>query len=172
VELADCPQSPELSSALKRLGVECFGDVAGVSLQDFRAVSEVASAVALELGCLVRQAERVEFGVPPVGPPADEALPDKVLLVPKWTGPTEPPSETTSITDSVRGLPLSMFQIPGRLRNVLLNLLRLSQAGKGGLQDKTGGVTIGMRKQTDSLGSSKPLAYHPKQEGRQTCLIT
>lgn len=123
LELADYPQSHELSAALERLGVECFGDVKRLSLQDLRSVSEVPSAVALELGSLIRRAERGEFGYP-----AGEPCFEKAQRVPTWTSPTEPPGEAISIPKGVRGLPLSMFQMSVRLHNIL-RTLEFSQAG-------------------------------------------
>jgi len=146
LDLADCLQSEELSAVLDRFGVEKFRDLRCVSLQDLREVSEAASTLALELGCLIRRAERGEFRRP-----VAETFSDEIRLVPASTAPTEPPGETIWIPKAVRGLVLSMFQSSARLQTIFHRLgfsragdlqgrqykhfLRLRNFGPGTLQD-------------------------------------
>jgi hypothetical protein len=118
LEFADLPQSVELSDVVYRLQLECLGDLHRISVRELRRTTKAAKAVTLELGCLVRRAKRGEFG----------KLPGEVFYTPNFEyvwptpWPGEAPGEQIEIPAAAMPLPLAIFEMTGRLRNILYRL--------------------------------------------------
>lgn len=114
LDFAGLPQSSELSEALERLQVERFGDLIRISVPDIRRVTKADRAVTLELGCLLRRAKSGEFGKLASG---EDGAPDWSWL---WQiRPRDASGERIEIPEAQTNLPLALFEMPVRLRNIL-----------------------------------------------------
>jgi hypothetical protein len=120
---ADLPQSPELSEELERLHVQCLGDLKNIALPGPRRASKADKALILEVGCLLRRAKRGEFGKR-----SGEGLCQRDWGHLWRTSPGHVPGETIDIPEAASGVPLAVFEMPPRLRNIL-QVLDLKHAG-------------------------------------------
>lgn len=127
MQLADCPISDDLASALEGLGVRSFYDVHSVSLQDFRRLGDKSGGLALELGSVIRRAARGEFGKPycPSGTP-------ERFATFWWKGPPAGAEESAAgavptavaansffIPERARDIEIAVIPMSSRLRNIL-----------------------------------------------------
>jgi hypothetical protein len=65
LQLADLPQSSQLSELLEQLQIERLGQLETVSIADLRRASKAADALTLELGCLLFCIASPQPAVPP-----------------------------------------------------------------------------------------------------------
>lgn len=123
LDFADLPQSQELSDGLERLKVERLGELERISLPELHQGSNTAKAIFLELGCLLRRAKCGEFRKLRRDGWHERK---RDHLWENWSG--DKPSEKIEIPQASTRLPLVVFEMPPRLRNILHGL-GLKQAG-------------------------------------------
>jgi len=73
MRLFDLKPSPELSSALRKMRIDTFGDLSGVDFREFERVSRIGAALFLEVGELIRQARQGNFAAPSLARPERHA---------------------------------------------------------------------------------------------------
>lgn len=65
LRLSETQPSGELARVLLKLRISTFGDLAGTSLRDFQRVSDISTALFLEIGRLIQRARQGDFAGPP-----------------------------------------------------------------------------------------------------------
>ena len=138
MRLSGLNPSRALSSALRKMGVETFGDLSGVDLRHFQRVSKAGATLFVEVGELIRRARQGDFAAPSFAHPRAQARPI-ALNAPRPTmplplaspspqnvmrtdahaaKPKSPPEETIFIPQEARGTPLAAFRPSVRLQNI------------------------------------------------------
>jgi hypothetical protein len=120
---ADLPQSPELSEEVQRLQVQSLGDLKNIALPNPGRATKADKALILEVGCLLRRAKRGEFG----------KRSGEGFCRRDWghlwrTSPGHVAGKMIDLPEAASGVPLALFKMPTRLRNIL-HVLDLKHAG-------------------------------------------
>jgi hypothetical protein len=133
MRLFDLRPSPELSSALRKMRIETFGDLGGVDLRHFQRVSKTGTTLFFEVGELIRRARQGHFVVPTAMRPKNRT---SVVSLRHRSGAEKPGAvkngnttkpgsphrkpalETIFIPEQARGRPVSSFRLSVRLQHV------------------------------------------------------
>ena len=129
MQVADCPISDELASALDSLEIRSFEELHAVSLQDLKRLGDKNGVLALELGSVIRRASRGEFGKPyGRAEPAEDwyatfwwkGSSERANPSANTTASSAAASDTFFIPEHARGIEIAAIPMSTRLRNILL----------------------------------------------------
>ena len=136
LRLFELPLTGELASVLRKLRISRFGDLAGVSLREYQRVSDIGTALFLEIGQLIQQARQGDFSEPPVQRMRMKQVPDHSRFADvlerstsidrrKQNKPMDDSivvksaeDETIFIPQEARGTPLATFPVSVRLLHI------------------------------------------------------